>query len=134
MMVGMKKLTLGLAFLLGLSCLEGQQEPIKNNLEAKIVQDADRLDAIGAIGIARAFAYGGMVGHALHEPGVQPVLHQSKEAYLSSVGSSINHFYEKLLLLKDRLNTTTARQIAGERHIFMEQFLDRFFVEWEGNK
>jgi len=100
--------------------------------EAKIVQDADRLDAIGAIGIARTFAYGGNKGRLLYDPAIQPEKHNSFDAYKKTTAPTINHFYEKLLLLKDRLNTKTARQIANERHLFMETFLDRFFKEWEG--
>ena len=100
--------------------------------EGTVVQDADRLDALGAIGIARAFAYGGSHGHLLYDPEFAPVMHATLEAYRSHQGSTINHFSEKLLLLKDRLHTESARRIAQERHQFMERFLDQFFAEWDG--
>lgn len=102
------------------------------SLEARIVQDADRLDAIGAVGVARAFAYGGAKGRLLYEPGVKPVLHGSFAAYKKSKSHTINHFHEKLLLLKDRLHTREARRIARERHAFLGAFLKRFHAEWSG--
>jgi len=100
--------------------------------EGMIVQDADRLDAMGAIGISRAFAYGGSKGREMYNPELKPENHNSFEQYKNSKGSSINHFYEKLLLLKELLNTETARKIAEKRHVFMEEYLSEFFLEWEG--
>lgn len=101
-----------------------------DSLEGKIVQDADRLDAIGAIGIGRAFAYGGSKGRSMYDPKIKVEMHESFEQYARSEGNTINHFYEKLLLLKDRLHTETAKKIGLERHEFMEEFLSRFFNEW----
>lgn len=99
-------------------------------LEGQCVQDADRLDAIGAIGIARCFAYGGHAGRLLHDPDEPPVLHQTAAAYKASKGPSLNHFYEKLFLLKDRMNTPTGRALAEPRHRFMEAFVAQFLAEW----
>lgn len=103
-----------------------------SSLEARIVQDADRLDALGAIGVARTFAYGGSKGRPLHDPRVRPLRHRSFGQYRKSTGPTINHFHEKLLLLKDRLHTPEARRIAGVRHRFMLDFLRRFRAEWAG--
>jgi uncharacterized protein len=102
--------------------------------ELEIVQDADRLDAIGAIGIARTFNYGGFKNRPLYNPAIAPNLHMKKEEYKSSEAPTINHFYEKLLLLKDKMNTETGKQIAQERHLFMETFLSQFYAEWDGEK
>ncbi len=100
-------------------------------LEGQCVQDADRLDAIGAIGIARCFAYGGHAGRPLYDPAVAPVMHASAEQYKAAKGHSLNHFYEKLFLLKERMNTASGRKLAEERHQFMENFVSRFLEEWE---
>jgi len=100
--------------------------------EGKAVQDADRLDALGAIGIARAFAYGGFRGQMLHDPEAEPVFHDSVEAYSARNGSTINHFAEKLFLLQDRMNTESGRRIAAARHRYMEDFIAQFLAEWDG--
>jgi uncharacterized protein len=101
-------------------------------IEGAIVQDADRLDAIGAIGIARTFAYGGFKGSMIHDPEQPAQPHDSFAAYRASAGSTTNHFYEKLLLLKDRMNTEAAKAIAADRHRYLEEFLNRFHDEWLG--
>ena len=102
--------------------------------EMEVVQDADRLDAIGAIGIARCFNYGGFKNRPLYNPEIPPNLKMTKSEYKNSVAPTINHFYEKLLLLKDQMHTKTAKKIALERHRYMEGFLKQFYAEWEGNK
>ena len=102
--------------------------------ELEIVQDADRLDAIGAIGIARTFNYGGFKNRPLYNPNIAPNLHMTKEEYKNSEAPTINHFYEKLLLLKDKMNTSTGKRIAQERHKFMELFLSQFYAEWDGEQ
>lgn len=100
--------------------------------EMLVVQDADRLDAIGAIGIARTFNYGGFKNRLIYDPNVPVATYATKEAYKNSEAPTINHFYEKLLLLKDLMNTTTGKQLAEARHAFMEGYLEQFFKEWEG--
>ncbi len=101
-------------------------------IEGQIVQDADRLDALGAIGIARAFAYGGFKHRPLYDPDIPPYLHQSFEEYKSKQSTTLNHFHEKLLLLRNRMNTNTGRRIAEQRHQFIESFLSEFMTEWNG--
>ncbi|MBP4138977.1 HD domain-containing protein [Flavobacterium geliluteum] len=105
-----------------------------SSVELDIVQDADRLDAIGAIGVARAFNYGGFKNRSLYDPEIAPISTMTKEEYKNNNAPTVNHFYEKLLLLKDKMNTDTGKQIAAERHRFMESFLAQFYAEWEGVK
>jgi len=112
----------------------GNIEQKFHSAELDIVQDADRLDAIGAIGIARTFNYGGFKNRVIYDPEIEPKLNMTKEQYKASNAPTINHFYEKLLLLKDRMNTKTGAEIAQKRHEFMEQFLDQFYAEWNGLK
>lgn len=102
------------------------------SIEGKVVQDADRLDAMGAIGIARAFSYGGFKRREMFNPGIPPVMHSSFEAYKNSNGHTINHFYEKLFLLKDRMNTSSGKKMAEERHNYMIEYVERFKSEWKG--
>ncbi|MBT9521384.1 MAG: HD domain-containing protein [Dechloromonas sp.] len=101
-----------------------------STLEGQCVQDADRLDAIGAIGIARCFAYGGHANRLMYDPDQPPVMHATAEAYKAAKGSSLNHFYEKLFLLKDRMNTETGKALAEQRHRYMEEFVAQFLEEW----
>ncbi len=111
----------------------GMETPVKS-IEAAVVQDADRLDAIGAIGIARTFTYGGYKSRLIYDPSISPVMHNDFQEYKTSVAPTINHFYEKLLLLKDRMNTKTAKFIAEQRHRFMNDYLTQFYAEWEATR
>ncbi len=112
----------------------GGNEKMEKTIELKIVQDADRLDALGAIGVARAFNYGGFKNRIMYDPEIAPQEYKSASAYHKSNAPTINHFYEKLLLLKDKMNTPTGKRLAIERHRFLEYFLAQFFAEWDGSK
>ena len=123
-----------IAIIENISFKGGKVERQFSSIELDIVQDADRLDAIGAIGIARTFNYGGFKNRALYNPEIAPNLTMTKEEYKNNEAPTINHFYEKLLLLKDKMNTQTGKQIAQDRHRYMEDFLEQFYAEWEGRK
>ncbi len=112
----------------------GNFEKKFSSKELDIVQDADRLDALGAIGIARCFNYGGFKKRALYNPAIPPKFDMGKEEYKTSESPTLNHFYEKLLLLKDKMNTPAGKKIAEARHQYMEDFLSQFYAEWEGEK
>jgi len=120
--------------ILNISFKGGKVKQTFSSPELNVIQDADRLDAIGAIGIARTFNYGGFKNREIYNPGIKPNLNMTKEEYKNSTAPTINHFYEKLLLLKDRMNTETGKQMAEARHKFMLDFLDEFYEEWEGKK
>jgi uncharacterized protein len=114
---------------------KGQDTPsVPSSLEGKIVQDADRLDALGALGIARAFAYGGAKGRKMYDPSLPPQLHMDEKQYRASQGTTINHFYEKLLLLPDLMNTQAGKKAAERRKEYMVSFLEEFYAEWDGKK
>lgn len=111
---------------------KGKEIDLIDTIEGKIVQDADRLDGIGAIGIARVFTYGGHISREIHNPDIKALENMSKEEYIKNKGTSINHFYEKLFKLKDLMNTNEAKKIAESRHEYLMQYLDRFYKEWNG--
>ena len=123
-----------LAIIQAISYKGGSQNHLDLTLEGQIVQDADRLDAMGAIGVARTMAYSGYHGRVIHDPEVAARQNMTLEEYRSHQGTAITHFYEKLLLLKDLMNTKTAQELAKRRHAFMEAYLEQFFAEWDGQR
>ena len=123
-----------IAIIENISFKGGNFEKKFNSKELEIVQDADRLDALGAIGIARTFNYGGFKNRPLYNPNIQPNMSMNKEEYKNSESPTLNHFYEKLLLLKDKMNTETGKEIAQKRHNFMVSFLSQFYAEWDGQE
>lgn len=130
-----KKVISAVQYIIEHISFKGGFNKIENpTIELQVVQDADRLDAIGAIGIARTFNYGGFKNRPLYDPSIPPENYANKEAYKSNYAPTINHFYEKLLLLKDKMNTEAGRFLAEERHQFMLSFLEQFYKEWEGEE
>nr|WP_312029489.1 HD domain-containing protein [Paenibacillus sedimenti] len=120
--------------IIGTMSFKGGARPPMRTLEGQVVQDADRLDAIGAVGIARVFAYSGWKGRPIHDPSVMVREQMTEAEYRSGNDTAINHFYEKLLKLKELMNTDFARKLAEERHLFMEQYLEQFYAEWDGER